>query len=277
MADNSGGTAIPVRYYAMLGQRDLHKWAMRLPEPWNKYVSSVVTIPLTIWTALLLVWLIYGIAFRTVPLAVGSNDPLVLLRGRKRVNLACRVSTVLHVTETEKTTVHHGERIVEDSYGNRTRYPTEDRQSTHHLRAFIRDDRGNENTIDLVDMRVAMREGHRVLEVWEVKTKHYLLLHNYDLRRSTFMPYMQRLVRLHPFILLPLWIVATLIGDMISPQTGVRVLFATPFVYLIFMWIVNAQRSKQFQNQIAPLIIASAAKENPSAQIGTAELGISPA
>jgi hypothetical protein len=215
---------------------------------------------------------ILGIALRTTPFGASPDDPLLIQRGRKRFQLEARASTVLNVDERIEKRVYKHVRIERDKYGNEIHYPSERTETTHHLRAFIQNDDGTQDTINLTNIAMDVMKGQRLLAVFDQKSRHYVLFYNRDLRRPTYMPYMKHVCKMRPLILLPLWILATLAADLISPQAAAVAFLATPVVYLPFVWIVNSRRYKKFRETIVPAILAAASGNARGAQAAEAEL-----
>lgn len=235
-----------------------------LPEPWRTRAEKVLSVPGAVWLALLLIWLVFGIATRTVPFRLSPQDPWMLQRGRKLRPMRFEQVLVEDVKEMVKVTPHV--HIPRDAQGNRTGPDQVSETRTHVATLFVRDIDGRESTIKLVNHDFDVRPGHRVMAVWEGDGKYCLFLYNHDLRRFTDFPRLRKFVKMRPWLLIPVWALATMLVIAIQPGLASLAVFLTPIAYLIFMGIVNARRRRVFMKKLAPRLVQEAG--SPPEQLG---------
>lgn len=233
--------------------------ALKLPSPWNTHALRVFGLSSTFWISLLLVWLVLGIAFRTVPFALAPDNPFLLLRGRKKIRLGWSWSTVVGVQSHTQQTVREYERVEKDQYGFETRHPAGSHTvTTHYLNVFVRDSSGQEHAIQLVNTSFEVRQGHTLLSVWNERTRRYLFFYVKELDRFTVMPDAGRSFRMRPFILIPVWILGALLVDRLAPKYGLWAVGLVPLAYLMLMGVIKQLRLRKFRRKLAPVIIAAA-------------------
>lgn len=227
-----------------------------LPEPWRTPAEKVLAVPGAVWLALLVVWLVLGIAFRTVPFRLLPEDPWKLQRGRKVRPMRFEQVLVEDVKEMERVTQHVV--IPKDAQGNRAGPDQVSHTRTHVATLFVRDIDGRESTIKLVNHDFDVRPGHRVLAVWEGDGKYCLFLYNHDLRHLTDFPRLRKFVKMRPWLLIPVWVLSIVLVAPIEPSLAWVPVYATPIVYLICMGIVNSLRLRKFLKKMAPRLVQEA-------------------
>ncbi len=231
-------------------------YVAELPEPWRTRAEKVLAVPGAVWIALLVVWLVLGIATRTVPFRLSPQNPWMLQRGRKLRPMRPEQVIVEEVKEMVRVTPHV--HIPRDAQGNRTGPDQVSETRTHIVTMFVRDIDGRESSLKLVNHDFDVRRGHRLLAVWEGDGKYCLFLYNHDLRRYLHLPRLRKFVKMRPWLLIPVWALTTLLAAAIQPGLVLLPLCLTPIVYLIFMGILNARRRRVFMKKMAPRLVQEA-------------------
>lgn len=245
-------------------------WVRQLPAPLVGIADTIFTLPALFWLGLLAAWGVLGIAFRTSPFHLLPTDVWTLQRGRQRVPIAHRVSTVIEVRESLETV----DTTVEERDGNNNPVATRTfTRNYHHVNLFLRSQDG-EHTVTLTNQGFNARAGHRILEVWDPKKDMYLFFYNYDLKTFLPMGHIDQFVKMRPKILIPVWLL-TLYGALtFAPMYLPWATYGTPVVYLMFMNILNRRRRKKFKREMAAEMIAATSASSAPDYIGNADYGV---
>jgi hypothetical protein len=248
------------------------EWLSELP-PELRAVLDKFYAQSTLWFALLITWLVVGIALGTTPFHLLPDDPWTLQRGRRRRRMEHRVGTVMEVREAieEQRSV----RRPVDQHGAPTGPDQVSITRFHHMKMFMRSKEG-EHVIKLTDQPFDARAGQRVLEVYDARAGKYLFLYNYDLKLYLPMPRLRGFVKMRPWILLPVWALASLGALKFAPVYALTALWATPLVYLVLMGFLNGRRRRKFMREFAPKMVATTSAAD-SGHVGNADYGISQA
>lgn len=261
-------------------QLDVRAALGRLPPAWLSGLPPEVHGMLdkfyaqsTLWFALLICWVVLGIALGTTPFHLLPDDPWTLQRGRRRRRMKYRVGTVVEVREAveEQRTV----RRPVDQHGAPTGPDQVSVARFHHMKMFMRSKDG-EHVIKLTNQPFDARAGQRVLEVYDARSNNYIFLYNYDLKLYLPMEKLRGYVKMRPWILLPVWALASLGALKFAPAYALTALWATPLVYLVVMGLLNGRRKRKFMRQFAPRMVAATSAAD-SGYIGNAEYGIAQA
>ncbi len=236
-------------------------YVAELPEPWRSRAETVLAVPGAVWIALLIVWLVFGVATRTVPFRLSPQDPWKLQRGRELRPMRFEQVLVEDVKDLVRETPHY--HTPRDAQGNPSGLTTVSHTRTHIVTMFVRGVDGREDSLKLVNHDFDVRRGHRVLAVWEGDGKYCLFLYNHDLRRYLDLPRLRKFVKMRPWLLVPVWALTTVAVAAIQPGFVLLPLCLTPIVYLIFMGIVNARRRRVFLKEMAPRLVQEAGPPPP--------------
>lgn len=248
----------------------LSAWIADAPPPLLHAYDRVRAIPDAIWIALLLVWLILGIAFRATPFRLLPDDPWTLQSGRGRRRIAHSVGSIAEVRVSM-------EQIYDDPFngnGFAKGMPRMSIETIRRLRLFIRPGDG-ENALTLTNDDFDVRQGHRILEVFDPKSQQCLFLYNCDLKQYQPAPFVGQFVKMRPWLLLPVWLLAMFAVGAFAPHTSPYVFFGAPLLYLALIRVLNSRRGEIFMRDMAPKMVAAANAESTPAAIGAAELDIS--
>ncbi len=231
-------------------------YVAELPEPWRTWAEKLIAVPVALWIALLIAWLVLGIATRTTPFRLSPQDPWKLQRGRKLRPMRFEQVIVEEVKDLVRETPHY--HTPRDAQGNPSGPTTVTHTRTHIVTMFVRGVDGREDSLKLVNHDFDVRRGHRVLAVWEGDGKYCLFLYNHDLRRFLDLPRLRKFVKMRPWLLIPVWALTTAAVAAIQPGLVLLPLCLTPIVYLVFMGIVNARRRRVFMKKMAPRLVQEA-------------------
>ncbi len=233
----------------------VESYVAELPEPWRTAAEKVLAVPGAVWIALLVLWLVLGIARRTAPFRLLPENPWTLQRGGKLRSMTFQQVLVEDVKEMVRVTpwIH----TPRDAQGNRSGPDQVSETRTHTLTLFVRGIDGRETSLKLVNHDFDVRRGHRLLAVWE-DDKYCLFLYNHDLRKYLHLPRMRKFVKMRPWLLIPVWALTTLLTAAISPGLSSLALVLTPILYLVLIGILNARRRRVFMKSMAPRLVQEA-------------------
>lgn len=252
--------------------KDARHWVRELPEPWRGHVSKVTNAPNYVWISICLVWLVLGIATRTVPFRLMPDNVWLLQRARKMLGMAHGHVTVLDIKATEEIQQNINVRV--DGYGNAAPAHVHiSRKRT--LTLFVRGT-GGEWTFDVVNQRFDVRVGHTLLVVADARTNGILFVYNHDMREFLRMPELKSFVKMRPWLLIPIAGLALFGGLAVesSPEVKAAVAVVTPLVYLVFMKLVNLTRRERFMSKMAPRLVEAAGPPPEANVIGNSEFSI---
>lgn len=248
------------------------QWVRALPDPLIPVVDVMFNLPRAFWIALLAAWIALGIALRTSPFHLAPEDVWTLQRGRQRLPMQHRVSTVVDVRESVEKVSRRVQEV--DGYNN----TISDRTFTstfHHVKLFLKS-RDGERAVTLTNQGFDARAGHRILEVWDPKANMYLFFHNYDLGTTLPMGFIHQFVKMRPKIVIPVTLLAAYGCFVFFPAAfSTYTALGIAVVYLIFMGILTRRRYRKFVREMAPKMVRATSPEAAPGYIGNAEMGIS--
>lgn len=234
----------------------LERTIAELPEPWRTRAEKAVALPLFLWMGICVAWIVLGIATRTSPFRLKPDDPWVLQKARKSKQMDFAKVTVLRKEVETKININVTVKV--DEYG-RQQGPAnvhETRKQTVHL--YVRRQDGVDDKFTVTDTPIDVLEGHDLLVVTDAKTEGILFIHNYDMRKNTFLPHLNRFVKMWPLLLIPVTALAWLIALKYAPESAETTAWVTPLVYLGFMYCMNVNRRTAFKKKMVPRLIEAA-------------------
>jgi hypothetical protein len=257
--------------------KEARRWVAELPAPWRGVVSPIISLPNYLWIALLMVWLVYGLARRTGPFRLIPEDAWVLQRARKKLRMEHAHVIVTSVKDREDLSVHvrvdqnpHG-----IQYGGATAHARVDRKVTTWI--TFRADNGQAGSFELVNQPFSVDRGHQMLLVTDARNGDIIFVYNHDTSEYLRLRHLKSFVKMRPWILIPLtvltWIAALVMG--VSPDAQQAIIIGTPIAYLVWIKLLNLTRREIFMKKFAPRLVEAAGSPGVANYIGTAEYGIS--
>jgi hypothetical protein len=248
--------------------RDESSWIEHVPVDYRGYAAMIDSVPRSVWALLLAIWLFAALVL-AFPFGLSKEHPLRFRIGQRRRNIHYETGEVVDSqrwTET-KTTEHTT--VVRNSDGVARYVPSTVVETAQKQRVFLRQPDGKERAIDLHEVDLPVRHGHRIAEVLAAKPQSdegtYLFFHIYDTGKTAFHPaglrhtVKMRSTAVFPFVLLATWGGVLLWGDI-----GGWAFVAALIVYFLAVKVVTRIREGIFRKRFAPLILAVIPEPKPS-------------
>lgn len=193
--------------------------------------------------------LVLGLARESRPFGLDEGDPLKVNGGWGMYRLYKTTGTVLSPTKSHVVTTH-----VSGGGGNRP--VTSSTSETIHDQFFIRDCNGGEQSIQVTDVNVALREGHELSAAWAIpKGKEqgpYFLFRNHSTQSVDFIDRVVRdMLKPHKWPVLPLLGSAVMLAWWL--KSDALLLVALPGALVIFFIVrsyVIRGRVAQFKREV---------------------------
>lgn len=229
------------------------------PDTWSEAAAAVP--PAWRWLFHPWIWLAaFGALFawglvRGLPFRLVDGDPMVLRAGGKRWKLHHFAGIVTDVQRwgearqvpTSQTVTHHD--------GSQTTIHSSQVSVTNRAQVMVRNAAGRTDDIQLQDLSLAVAAGQGFAAIWALRgrknTGPYVVLHNYDLGRSEFLPAVSNVVA--P----PFWPVWPLLGILAAGGAGGWIV-AGAFVAWIAAWMsLRRWRRSTFERALVPRVLAA--------------------
>lgn len=212
-------------------------------------------LDMRLWLGMAVLLFAFGLYRGAAPFGLAPADPFELRAGARRYTLNRTVGTVTDVQRwSEATTIPTSQTITHHD-GSQTTVHSSTTRVTNRIQLMLRDDAGHTNDIQLANIDLAIAVGQGLGAVWATprgaKWGSYVLLHNYDLGRTQFMPAIAVTVKM------PVWPALPLGVALFCAGAGWMVALAGLIGYGVIAAIVSHLRERRFKSALAPALLAA--------------------
>jgi hypothetical protein len=220
-------------------------------------VSPMLVISIgIIGSGLLLAWCVRR---ELQPFGLDPSDPSLLRSGHQQYQIHTSTGIVRNPTKAVQTTT----RVSSDPQGHVSSSTT----TTVHVQFFIQERDGTERSVQLVNVNLALREGHLLSAAWAIKKgkdrgPYFLFLNHSTAEQHLLEGTLRPLLRMWKRPVLPL----ALLTLFLPPLFMDTLLIPALVVFFVFRFFVNRSRWKRFKNVDLPVItdaLARRAQEHP--------------
>jgi hypothetical protein len=244
-------------------------WMQHVPVEYRRYAAGVLSVPPIAWALVLATWLIASLVLQGFPFALSKENPLLFRIGRRRRNILYATGEVVDSQHWTETTSTQRTTVIHDGEGVARYIPSTVTAAAQRQRVFLRQADGRERAIDLHEVDLPVRAGHRMAEVLAIKPGSdegfYLFFHVYETGRTAFHPAgLRHTVKMRSAAVIPFVTLATWGGILLWGEIGGWVFVAALIVYFLAMRVVTRIRESTFRKKFAPRILAAIPEPEPS-------------
>lgn len=238
---------------------------MSLPKEWQPHAQRVALVPASVWLALLLAWLAWGIWRAVRRFGFDPQVPGQFWNGPRRYRFDASVGQVIDVHERTTVTQTTTYTTATDGFGNQHTTPRTSFRTTEKQRIHLRQPDGTERVVPTTDFELPVRVGQHLLDVaaykGRAKTGPWVFYHIYDMDQTFCRDALRDVVKMRPRVFIPFVLLSAALAIAVLGYTGWYALLAAPIVYAVTLKVINNGRLRRFRQQFIPQIVSERSQD----------------